>query len=92
MKKSPKAFADLAKKNSEDPGSGAEGGDLGFSPRGRMVKPFDDALFGMKVGEIVGPVETQYGFHIIKLDAIKGGEGPKFETVKPKIEEEVRKR
>jgi peptidyl-prolyl cis-trans isomerase D len=91
VKKSPKAFADLAKKNSEDPGSGAEGGDLGFSPRGRMVKPFDDALFGMKVGEIVGPVETQYGYHIIKLDAIKGGEGPKFETVKPKIEEEVRK-
>ena len=54
-----------------------------------MVKPFDDALFGMKVGEIVGPVETQYGYHIIKLDAIKGGEGPKFEAVKPKIEEEV---
>jgi len=91
VKKSPQAFADLAKKNSEDPGSGAEGGDLGFSPRGRMVKPFDDALFGMKVGDIVGPVETQYGYHIIKLTAIKGGEGPKFETVKPKIEEEVRK-
>jgi len=91
VKKSPKAFADLAKKNSEDPGSGAEGGDLGFGPRGRMVKPFDDAVFGMKVGEIVGPVETQYGYHIIKLDAIKGGEGPKFEAVKPKIEEEVRK-
>ena len=90
-KKSPKAFAELAKKNSEDPGSAAEGGDLGFNPRGRMVKPFDDTLFGMKVGEISGPVETQYGYHIIKLDAIKSGEGPKFEAVKPKIEEEVRK-
>jgi len=90
-KKSPKSFAELAKKNSEDPGSGAEGGDLGFNPRGRMVKPFDDALFSMKVGDIVGPVETQFGYHVIKLDAIKGGEGPKFEAVKPKIEEEVRK-
>jgi peptidyl-prolyl cis-trans isomerase D len=53
-KKSPKSFAELAKKNSEDPGSAVEGGDLGWSPRGRMVKPFDDALFGMKVGEIAG--------------------------------------
>ncbi len=58
----PQAFAELAKKNSEDPGSAAEGGDLGFFPRGKMVKPFDDAVFGMKVGDIAGPVETQFGY------------------------------
>jgi peptidyl-prolyl cis-trans isomerase D len=90
-KKSPQAFAELAKKNSEDPGSAAEGGDLGFFPRGKMVKPFDDAVFGMKVGDIAGPVETQYGFHVIKLAGIKAAEGPKLETVKAQVEQELRK-
>jgi peptidyl-prolyl cis-trans isomerase D len=90
-KKSPQAFAELAKKRSEDPGSAAEGGDLGFFSRGKMVKPFDDAVFGMQVGDIVGPVETQFGFHIIKLDGVKPPEGPKLETVKAQVEEELRK-
>jgi peptidyl-prolyl cis-trans isomerase D len=90
-KKSPQAFAELAKKSSEDPGSAMEGGDLGFFPRGKMVKQFDDAVFGMKVGDIVGPVETQFGFHVIKLDAIKPAEGPKLEAVKGQVEEELRK-
>jgi peptidyl-prolyl cis-trans isomerase D len=90
-KKSPKSFAELAKKNSEDPGSAVEGGDLGWSPRGRMVKPFDDAMFGMKVGEIAGPIETQFGYHVIKLNEIKASEMPSFEAMKPKLEEEVRK-
>jgi peptidyl-prolyl cis-trans isomerase D len=89
--KSPKAFAELAKKNSEDPGSAVEGGDLGWSPRGRMVKPFDDAMFAMKVGDIVGPIETQFGYHIIKLNEIKAAEMPSFEALKPKLEEELRK-
>jgi peptidyl-prolyl cis-trans isomerase D len=71
-KQNPAGFADLAKKNSQDPGSAAKGGDLGFFPRGVMVKPFDDAVFQMKVGEIVGPVESQFGFHIIRLSAIRG--------------------
>lgn len=90
-RKAPNDFAELAKKNSEDPGSAGEGGDLGFTSRGHMVKPFDDALFGMKAGEITGPVETQYGYHIIKLEAIKAPEAPKLEGVKAKIEEELRK-
>ena len=64
-------FAELAAKYSKDPGSAEKGGDLGFFGRGLMVKPFDDAVFAMKVGEIAGPVETQYGYHIIRLDAIK---------------------
>lgn len=90
-KKSPKSFAELAKKNSEDPGSAVEGGDLGWSPRGRMVKPFDEALFAMKAGDIVGPIETQFGYHIIKLNEIKASEVPSFETLKPKLEDELRK-
>jgi peptidyl-prolyl cis-trans isomerase D len=90
-KKSPKGFAELAKKSSEDPGSAAEGGSLGFFARGRMVKPFEEAVFGLKPGEITGPVETQFGYHIIKLDEIRPAEGPKFEAVKAKLEEEVRK-
>jgi peptidyl-prolyl cis-trans isomerase D len=90
-KKSPKAFAELARKNSEDPGSAAEGGSLGFFARGRMAKPFEDAVFGAKPGDVVGPVETQFGYHVIRLDEIKPSEGPKFEAVKAQLEEEVRK-
>ncbi|NWG72984.1 MAG: peptidylprolyl isomerase, partial [Parvularculaceae bacterium] len=90
-RQSPKGFADLAEKNSEDPGSAVEGGDLGFFPRGRMVKAFDDAVFGMQVGEIAGPIETQYGFHVIKLEAIQAAAGPKFEAVEAEVAEELRK-
>jgi peptidyl-prolyl cis-trans isomerase D len=87
----PNSFAEAAKKDSEDPGSAAEGGDLGFFSRGRMVKAFDDAVFGMKPGDVAGPIETQYGYHVIKLEEIKPAAGPSFESVKPKIEEEMRK-
>jgi peptidyl-prolyl cis-trans isomerase D len=90
-RKSPKTFAELAKKNSGDPGSAADGGDLGYFGRGKMVKPFDEAVFGIKVGDIAGPVETQFGYHIIKLDAIKPSEAPSFDAVKVKLEEELRK-
>jgi peptidyl-prolyl cis-trans isomerase D len=91
-RKAPKAFAELARKNSEDPGSAAEGGDLGFFPRGRMVKPFDDALFAATPGEIVGPVETQFGYHVILLEEVKsGGTGPDFESIKAQAEAELRK-
>jgi peptidyl-prolyl cis-trans isomerase D len=87
--KAPKDFAELAKKSSEDPGSAAEGGDLGFFTRGRMVKAFDDAVFGMKQGEIAGPIETQYGYHIILLEEIKTSAGPRFETVAKEVEAEL---
>jgi peptidyl-prolyl cis-trans isomerase D len=91
VRRSPKAFADVAKKNSQDPGSAANGGDLGFFGRGAMVKPFDDALFAMKVGDIEGPVETQYGFHVIRLDAVKPGEKTPLDKVRPEIEQELKK-
>jgi len=91
VRKSPKSFAELAKKNSGDPGSAAEGGDLGYFSRGKMVKPFDDAVFSLKVGDVAGPVQTQFGYHIIKLDAIKPSGVPTFEAVKGKLEEELKK-
>ena len=61
-------FAILATKYSQDQGSARNGGDVGFFGKGRMVKPFEDAAFAANVGDIVGPVETQFGYHIIKVD------------------------
>src|ERR1041385_622201 len=61
------SFADLAQKYSKDPGSGSKGGDLGWFGKGRMVKEFDQAAFKATVGQIVGPVHTQFGYHIIKI-------------------------
>ncbi len=87
--KSPGAdFAALAKKYSEDPGSAAQGGDLGMFGRGTMVKPFEDAAFKLKEGEISGIVESDFGFHIIKMGSIKGAKAKTFEEVRPEIEKE----
>ncbi|MFZ5523849.1 MAG: SurA N-terminal domain-containing protein [Pseudomonadota bacterium] len=71
LSKTPAKFADLARQNSQDPGSAAAGGDLGFIGRGMMVKPFEDAVFSLKAGEISGLVKSDFGYHIIKLLAIK---------------------
>ncbi|MEO7728665.1 MAG: SurA N-terminal domain-containing protein [Burkholderiales bacterium] len=71
VKQNPAGFAEVARKNSQDPGSAAKGGELGTFPRGAMVKPFDDAVFNMKVGEISDLVESAFGFHIIKLTGEK---------------------
>jgi len=60
-------FGALAREFSKDPGSAAQGGDLGYFAKGRMVKEFEEAALGASVGSIVGPVETQFGFHIIKV-------------------------
>ena len=60
-------FAELARAHSEDPGSAVQGGDLGYTARESWVKPFADAAFGARVGQIVGPVRTQFGWHIIKV-------------------------
>ncbi len=74
-------FAALAEKHSDDPGSRDKGGDLGWFGRGRMVPEFDDAVFGAKPGDIVGPVRSQYGFHIIKVDGFRPERQRPFEDV-----------
>jgi peptidyl-prolyl cis-trans isomerase D len=73
VKKAPGRFAELAKKYSQDESSAVKGGDLGFFVRESMVKSFGDAVFSMKEGELSGLVETEYGFHIIKVTGIKPG-------------------
>ncbi|HEY0664561.1 MAG TPA: SurA N-terminal domain-containing protein [Gallionella sp.] len=67
VRRDPASFSELAIKNSQDPGSAAKGGDLGFFGRGMMVKPFEDAVFSMKKGEISEVIKSDFGFHIIKL-------------------------
>jgi peptidyl-prolyl cis-trans isomerase D len=90
-KASPAKFADLAKKYSEDPGSAAQGGDLGSNPRGTMVKAFDDAVFAMKPGEIVGPVQSEFGWHVIKLLGITPVKTLSFDEVKGQIEADIKR-
>ena len=91
VRKAPASFGELARKNSDDPGSAAKGGDLEFFGRGAMVKAFDNAVYAMKVGEISNLVETDFGYHVITLTAVRGGEKKPFEAVRPEIEAEVRK-
>jgi peptidyl-prolyl cis-trans isomerase D len=91
-KKSPGQFAELAKKYSQDPGSAGQGGDLGFFARdGSMVKPFEDAAFAMKPGEIAGPIETNFGYHIIKLTAVQPAKVQSFDEVKAQIEQDLKR-
>lgn len=91
LRKQPKAFAELARKHSQDPGSASKGGDLDFFARGAMVKPFEDAVFALKSGEISDLVESEFGFHIIELTAIKAPKAPSFEAMRPQLEADLRK-
>ena len=91
IKQSPQSFAELAKKHSQDAGSAEKGGDLGFFGRGTMVKAFEDEIFQMKPEEIRGPVQTDFGFHIIKLSAIKAGENVSFDKVKDEVEKKLKR-
>lgn len=91
VRKSPKSFADVARKNSQDPGSAAKGGDLDFFAKGAMVKAFEDAAFALKKGEISDVVESEFGFHIIELTDIKAPKAPSFEAMRPQLEADLRK-
>src|SRR3989440_12057364 len=89
--KAGKDFGDLAKQYSQDPGSAKNGGDLGWAERSSFVAPFADALFGMHVGEIKGPVKTQFGYHIIRLDEIQPGKSKSFEEARADLEAQLRR-
>ncbi len=91
VKKSPNSFADVAKKNSQDPGSAPSGGDLDFFARSAMVKPFSDAAFAMQKGSISDLVESEFGYHIIKLTDIKTPKQRSFEEMKPELTADVKK-
>ena len=83
-------FAALAKAHSQDPGSAANGGDLGYFTRDTMSKSFAEAAFKLGEGEISEPVETEFGIHLIRVTGIKGGSVPPFEQVRAQIEGEIR--
>lgn len=90
LRKDPKAFAELARKNSDDPGSAANGGDLDFFAKGAMVKSFEDAVFALKKGETSAVVESEFGFHIIQLTDIKAPVAPSLEAMRPQLEADLR--
>jgi peptidyl-prolyl cis-trans isomerase D len=90
IRRNPASFAELAKRESQDPGSVVKGGSLGSFPRGVMVKPFDDAVFGMTVGELRGPVESDFGYHIIRLDGITRAKAATLASVRDSIVAELR--
>ncbi len=91
VKKSPESFAAVARKNSQDPGSAPAGGDLDFFARDAMVKPFADAAFAMNKGDISEVVESEFGYHIIKLTDIKSPKQRSFEEMKPELEADIKK-
>ena len=91
VQKSPAKFAELAKKYSEDPGSAQKGGDLGFFGPGMMIQPFEDVAFKQKPGEISALVETQFGYHIIKLTDVKPGKMRSIAEVRLEIENELKR-
>ena len=89
--KAGKDFGELAKQYSKDPGSARNGGDLGWADKSSFVAPFADALFSMKPGEIRGPIKTQFGYHIIRLEEIQAQKGKSFEEARPQLEANLRR-
>jgi peptidyl-prolyl cis-trans isomerase C len=82
-------FEDIAKKQSKDPGSGANGGDLDWAAPGNYVKEFSDAMVALNKGQVSAPVQSQFGFHIIRLDDVREAQLPKLEDVKPQISQQL---
>lgn len=82
-------FEDIAKKQSKDPGSGANGGDLDWASPGNYVKEFSDAMVALNKGQVSGPVQSQFGFHIIRLDDVREAQLPSLQDVKPQIVQQM---
>jgi peptidyl-prolyl cis-trans isomerase D len=91
VRKAPAKFAEIAKKESQDPGSAAQGGDLGFFARGSMVKPFEDAVFAARKGDIAGPVASEFGFHVIRVTDIKPAQVKSLADATPELEAVLKK-
>lgn len=82
-------FEDIAKKQSKDPGSGANGGDLDWAAPGNYVKEFSDAMVALSKGQVSAPVQSQFGFHIIRLDDVREAQLPPLGDVKPQIVQQM---
>jgi peptidyl-prolyl cis-trans isomerase D len=82
-------FATVARETSEDEGTKVKGGDLDYFPQGKMVKPFDDAAFSAEVGKVVGPVQTQFGFHLIQVTDKRPGGSQTFPEVRDQIRNQL---
>lgn len=91
LRENPGDFARLARAESQDPGSSERGGDLGFFGRDAMLKPFENAVYQLRQGEISDPVETDFGYHIIELTGIEPGSVKPLETVRDEIADTIRK-
>lgn len=90
LKADPSKFAALAKEFSQDPGSASNGGDLGYFGRGMMVPEFDSSVFSLKKNEISDLIKTDFGYHIIKVTDIKGGEVKPLADVREQILDEIK--
>jgi peptidyl-prolyl cis-trans isomerase D len=91
VRKNPNKFAEIAKKESQDPGSAELGGDLGVIEKGTLVKPVEDAIYSLKEGEVSGIVPSEFGFHIIKVTSVKPASQKTLEEAKPEITAELKK-
>jgi len=85
-------FAALATELSDDPGTQAQGGDLGWIARDQLAGPFEDALFALSAGEVAGPVQTDFGYHVIKLDEVRAGAAPTLAEVRDQLAAEYQTR
>ena len=91
LKKAPGRFAELAKKHSQDPGSAEKGGDLGFFGRGMMVPAFEEAAFRQKEGEIGAPVQSDFGWHLIRVTGVQAGKSRPLQEVRGELAAELAK-